>query len=99
MVNLTMDLSEISVKKWKSLMKKNENRIYFDSNKIEYYIIKYVESDDQAEKNEIYEKYIKASLTKLVDGMLKRYTFSYIEESWKELKNECLSFHHPRIIF
>lgn len=90
--SLTMDLSEVTERKWKSLMKKNSNNIYFDSNKIEYYIKKYVDSNDAEEKNDIYRDYIKNSLTKLVEGMLKRYTFSYIDESWKELKNECLSF-------
>lgn len=90
--SLYMDLSSISEKKWKNLMKKGGNNIYFDSNKIEYYIQKYVESNDAEEKNEIYKNYIKSSLVKLVEGMLKRYIFSYIDESWKELKNECLSF-------
>lgn len=90
--SLCIDLSSVTEKKWKSLMKKNNSNIYFDSNKIEYYIQKYVESDDADEKNEIYKNHIKNSLTKLVEGMLKRYTFSYIDESWRELKSECLSF-------
>jgi len=71
--------------------KRKKGKRYF-TKETENAIIRYNNSDDYDERNRIYEKEIHAAFDKLVENIINRFKFPYIKSSYKDLKDEVISF-------
>lgn len=73
------------------MKKVKKTGIYFTED-TENAIIKYNESTDDLDRNAIYLDKIHGPLNKLVENVINRFKFPYINLSFKDLKNQVLSF-------
>jgi len=70
--------------------KKKSNRYFTKAT--ENAIVRYNNSEDYEERNKIYETEIHAAFDKLVENIINRFKFPYIESYFKDLKDEVISF-------
>jgi hypothetical protein len=69
----------------------SEDKIFF-STKEEEAVVKYLQSDDAAEKNRIYESVLRPAFKKMVESIIRRYNLYIPDEDFEETKNDVLSF-------
>lgn len=69
---------------------------YF-TDETEQAIIRYNESDNRAEKNRIYLEHIHEPFSKIVDGMLDRYVFEYINLPLEDMKQDALTHLYDKL--
>ena len=70
---------------------KNERKGYFYEEQEEA-VKKYLETDDQEERNEIFNKTLKPAFTKMIESIIRRYKLYVPEEEFEETFNDTLSF-------
>lgn len=72
-------------------IKKEKNKIYFGKN-TQKSIYEFLNSQDKAERAKLYEEVIFPSFEKLVENLINIHKFCSPEESYEELKNDCITF-------
>jgi hypothetical protein len=71
--------------------RKKTNQIYFGPEQEEA-VINFLKSDDTKERNEIYEKWLKEPLDKMIESIIRRYKLYRKGISFEELSYDTLSF-------
>lgn len=71
--------------------RKTKSKRYF-TKETENAIVRYNNSDDYDERNQIYQKEIHAAFDKLVENIINRFKFPYIKSYFNDLKDEVVSF-------
>ena len=66
-------------------------KVYF-TQETEDAIIKYNQSDDMEERENLYREYIWAPFDKLAENVINRFKFPYMEGSFDDVKSEVVSF-------
>jgi DNA-directed RNA polymerase specialized sigma subunit len=69
---------------------------YF-SNEQEEAVVRYLTAASEAERNEIYNQYLKFPLEKMTESIINRYKLYSAKMSYKELFDDTLSFLHMKI--
>ena len=70
--------------------RKKKSKIYFTS-ETEDSIVAYADERDPTKKNIIYNERIKYSFEKLAENIINTFSFSYIPESYCDIKTACVS--------
>lgn len=70
---------------------KGGNKIYF-SEATEKAIIKYNESTNPEEREQIFREHIEYPLDKLAENIINRFKFPYVNQSFEDLKRQVVSF-------
>lgn len=76
--------------------RKRKNERYFDTRE-EDATIRYLQSSDETERNQIYEEFLKEPLYRMTEAIINRYNLHSKELSFDELLNETLSFLHTKV--
>ena len=71
--------------------KKPLGKIYF-TQETEDAIVKYNKTTDLEEREELYREYIEAPFDKLVENVINRFKFPYMEGTFEDVKSEVVSF-------
>ena len=71
--------------------KKKNPRMYFDED-VQNAIIRYNQSDDDAERNKIYQEEIHYAFDKLCENIINTFKFEYFDDVYIDVKQEVLSF-------
>jgi hypothetical protein len=71
--------------------RKRTNELYFGPDQ-EQAVIKYLESNDQQERNELYTAWLQGPLNKMIESIIRRYKLYRKDTSFEELHNDTLSF-------
>jgi hypothetical protein len=71
--------------------RKRTNEPYFGPDE-ELAVIKFLESTDQKERNEVYEKWLRLPLDKMIESIIRRYKLYRKGISFEELHDDTLSF-------
>lgn len=71
--------------------RKRTNEMYFGPNEEEA-VIKFLESTDEAERNLIFNEWLKAPLDKMIESIIRRYKLYRKGETFDELHSDTLSF-------
>jgi hypothetical protein len=70
---------------------RKKNKIYF-TKETENAIVKYNNSLDEFEREYIFRNYIHQPLDKLVENIINRFKFPYMDGSFEDIKSEVISF-------
>ena len=71
--------------------RKRVNDLYFGPEE-EAAVIKFLESEDIRERNEIYNKWLRKPLDKMIESIIRRYKLYRKGESFEDLHSDTLSF-------
>jgi hypothetical protein len=71
--------------------RKRTNEIYFGPNEEEA-VIKFLESTDETERNQIFNEWLKAPLDKMIESIIRRYKLYRKGETFDELHSDTVSF-------
>ena len=71
--------------------RKRTNEVYFGPEQEEA-VIKFLASDDPKERNEVYEKWLRLPLDKMIESIIRRYKLYRKGISFEELHDDTLSF-------
>ena len=71
--------------------KKTKKRPYFGKD-AHNAVVRYQDSEERREKNKIYTSDIKPSFEKLAENLIFIHGFSYSQDHFVQLKNDCVSF-------
>jgi len=71
--------------------RKRTNHLYFGPIE-ENAVFRFLESDDQAERNQIYNTFLKEPLNKMIESIIRRYKLYRKSVSFEELHTDTLSF-------
>lgn len=71
--------------------RKRTNEMYFGPNEEEA-VIKFLESEDEIERNLIFNEWLKGPLDKMIESIIRRYKLYRKGESFEELHSDTLSF-------
>jgi hypothetical protein len=71
--------------------KKPLGKIYF-TQETEDAIVKYNKTTDLEEREELYREYVEAPFDKLVENVINRFKFPYMEGTFEDVKSEVVSF-------
>lgn len=77
-------------------MPKVATRTYFGKD-VEENIIKYNQTENEAEKDKLYEFSIHPALNKLVENVIHKYKFYYYDSTYEDLKHETVLYLHERL--
>jgi len=66
-------------------------RVYF-TNETENAIVKYNESNDLDEREEIFREYIHAPLDKMAENIINRFKFPYMDGTFEEIKSQVVAY-------
>jgi hypothetical protein len=79
------------VKKRKPRSGRDASKFYWREDKIADAILRYKNSDDQEERNKIYEEELHKSFSKLVENVFNTFKFSYFDSGPEDAMKECLT--------
>lgn len=79
------------VKKRKPRSGRNPSKFYWQENLIADAILRYKNSNDQDERNEIYETELHKSFAKLIENIFNTFKFSYFDRGPEDAQSECLT--------
>jgi len=71
--------------------RKRKNDMYFGPNEEEA-VINFLESEDEAERNLIFNEWLKAPLDKMIESIIRRYKLYRKGETFEELHSDTVSF-------
>jgi hypothetical protein len=71
--------------------RKRKNDMYFGPDEEEA-VIKFLESEDEAERNLIFNEWLKAPLDKMIESIIRRYKLYRKGETFEDLHTDTLSF-------
>jgi hypothetical protein len=71
--------------------RKRKNEMYFGPDEEEA-VIKFLESTDEAERNLIFNEWLKAPLDKMIESIIRRYKLYRKGETFEELHSDTVSF-------
>jgi hypothetical protein len=71
--------------------RKRTNDMYFGPNEEEA-VIKFLESTDETERNQIFNEWLKAPLDKMIESIIRRYKLYRKGETFDELHSDTISF-------
>jgi len=71
--------------------RKRTNEMYFGPNEEEA-VIKFLESTDETERNQIFNEWLKAPLDKMIESIIRRYKLYRKGETFDELHSDTVSF-------
>lgn len=71
--------------------RKRKNELYFGPDEEEA-VIKFLESTDEAERNLIFNEWLKAPLDKMIESIIRRYKLYRKGETFEELHSDTFSF-------
>jgi hypothetical protein len=71
--------------------RKRKNEMYFGPDEEEA-VIKFLESDDESERNLIFNEWLKAPLDKMIESIIRRYKLYRKGETFEDLHTDTLSF-------
>jgi hypothetical protein len=71
--------------------RKRKNDMYFGPNEEEA-VINFLKSEDENEKNAIFNEFLKAPLDKMVESIIRRYKLYRKGETYEELHSDTISF-------
>ena len=71
--------------------RKRKNDMYFGPDEEEA-VIKFLESEDEAERNLIFNEWLKAPLDKMIESIIRRYKLYRKGETFEELHGDTVSF-------
>ena len=73
-------------------MGRKKTKNYYWTEETEKGIIEYNTSDSPEQKNKIYNKYLEYPFFKLTENIINTFKFSYFDDSFQDVQNECISF-------
>ena len=71
--------------------RKRKNDMYFGPDEEEA-VVKFLESDSEAERNVIFNEWLKAPLDKMIESIIRRYKLYRKGETFEELHGDTVSF-------
>lgn len=71
--------------------RKRKNEMYFGPNEEEA-VIRFLESDSEAERNMIFNEWLKGPLDKMIESIIRRYKLYRKGETFEELHSDTVSF-------
>jgi hypothetical protein len=77
--------------------RKRKNDLYFGPEQEEA-VVAYLASDDEYERNRIYNKHLRSALDQMVESIIRRYKlYPKDESSFQNIHNDTLSFLHTKL--
>ena len=73
-------------------MGRKKTKNYYWTEETEQGIIDYNTTEDSSKKNVIYNKYLEYPFFKLTENIINTFKFSYFDDSFQDVQNECISF-------
>ena len=71
--------------------KKAKKKLYFGV-EVQDAIVRYNQSDDDVERNKIYQEEIHKAFDKLCENIINTFKFTYFDDPFEDVKNEVVSF-------
>ena len=73
-------------------MGRKKTKNYYWTEETEQGIIDYNTTEDSSKKNVIYNEYLEYPFFKLTENIINTFKFSYFDDSFQDVQNECISF-------
>ena len=84
-------MTKKKIKPKKKKKKKKRSRVYFGID-VQDAIVKYNQSENPIERNEIYKEDIHYAFDKLAENIINTFKFSYFDYGFRDIKDEVVSF-------